>query len=288
MDNLRGIALMVVAMAGFALEDTAIKLAGSDLALGPIVTLFGAGGLVIFATLTVAAGQPLVTEDTWSRPVAIRAVCEVTGRAGYFLGITLTPLSNASTILQATPLVVTLGAAAFFGEKVGWRRWSAILVGLLGVLIVMRPGLEGFMAASLFTMIGMAGLAGRDLATRAAPASLSNLQLAVYGFAMLIPTGLGLSLFTGFGVPESSVEWTLIAAAILCGALAYYAITGAMRVGDVAVVTPFRYTRLLFALALGIAVFDETIDTQTLVGAALVIAAGLYTILREARARPKP
>lgn len=285
MENLRGIAFMVAAMAGFALEDTAIKLAGTDLPLGPLVTLFGLGGLVIFGTITLMSGQTLVTPDTWSRPIAVRAACEVTGRAGYFLGITLTPLSNASTILQATPLVVVLGAAAIFGERVGWRRWTAIGIGLLGVLIVLRPGLDGFRMASLFTVVGMAGLAGRDLATRAAPKSLSNLQLAVYGFAMLVPTGLGLSVFTGFTLPHTTFQWALVGGAIICGTLAYYSITAAMRVGDVAVVTPFRYTRLLFALALGVAVFGERVDTPTIVGATLVIAAGLYTIAREARIR---
>jgi len=285
MENLRGIAFMVAAMAGFALEDTAIKLAGTDLPLGPLVTLFGLGGLVIFGTITLMSGQTLVTPDTWSRPIAVRAACEVTGRAGYFLGITLTPLSNASTILQATPLVVVLGAAAIFGERVGWRRWTAIGIGLLGVLIVLRPGLDGFRMASLFTVVGMAGLAGRDLATRAAPKSLSNLQLAVYGFAMLVPTGLGLSVFTGFTLPHTTFQWALVGGAIIFGTLAYYSITAAMRVGDVAVVTPFRYTRLLFALALGVAVFGERVDTPTIVGATLVIAAGLYTIAREARIR---
>jgi drug/metabolite transporter (DMT)-like permease len=285
MENLRGIAFMVAAMAGFALEDTAIKLAGTDLPLGPLVTLFGLGGLVIFGTITLMSGQTLVTPDTWSRPIAVRAACEVTGRAGYFLGITLTPLSNASTILQATPLVVVLGAAAIFGERVGWRRWTAIGIGLLGVLIVLRPGLDGFRMASLFTVVGMAGLAGRDLATRAAPKSLSNLQLAVYGFAMLVPTGLGLSVFTGFTLPHTTFQWALVGGAIIFGTLAYYSITAAMRIGDVAVVTPFRYTRLLFALALGVAVFGERVDTPTIVGATLVIAAGLYTIAREARIR---
>lgn len=285
MENLRGIALMVLAMAGFALEDAAIKWVGAELPLGTTVTLFGLGGFLIFTALTVASRQPLITPDTWSRAVGLRAICEVLGRGGYFLGITLTPLVNASTILQATPLVVTIGAAVFFGEKVGWRRWMAILVGLVGVLIVLRPGLEGFMAASLFTIVGLLGFAGRDLATRGAPKSLSNLQLAVYGFAALIPTGLAFSSFTGFDLPQSGAAWAGIGGAIVVGSTAYYALTAAMRIGDVSVVTPFRYSRLLFALILGVLLFGETIDRMTLIGASLVIAAGLYTIARETQMR---
>lgn len=283
MENIRGILWMIAAMAGFALEDSFVKLAAGSLPLGPVVTVFGLGGFLFFAALTLGRGQPLVTADTLSRAVLLRAVFEVIGRTGYFLGITLTPLSNASSILQASPLFVTLGAALVFGEHVGWRRWIAILAGFIGVLIVLRPGLEGFTAASLFTLVGTLGFAARDLGTRAAPKSLSNLQLAVYGFAVLIPTGLVLSLFTGPAALPDARGAAFVALAIVCGIAGYYSITAAMRLGEVGVVTPFRYTRLLFALILGFAVFGERPDALTLVGGAIIVASGLYTILREAR-----
>ncbi len=285
MENLRGIIWMIAAMAGFALEDTFVKLASDTLPLGPIIAVFGLGGFLFFAGLARARGQPLVTAETVSRPIVLRAVFEIIGRTGYFLGITLTPLSNASSILQASPLFVTLGAALVFGEHVGWRRWAAIFAGFLGVLIVLRPGLEGFTAASLFTLVGTLGFAARDLGTRAAPKSLSNIQLAAYGFAVLIPTGLVMSVFTGpLAVPDARSA-VFVGAAIVCGIAGYYSITAAMRVGEVGVVTPFRYTRLLFALILGFAVFGERPDAFTLIGGAIVVASGLYTILREARVK---
>lgn len=283
MENIRGILWMIAAMAGFALEDSFVKLAAGSLPLGPVVTVFALGGFLFFAALTIGRGQPLVTADTLSRAVLLRAVFEVVGRTGYFLGITLTPLSNASSILQASPLFVTLGAALVFGEHVGWRRWIAILAGFVGVLIVLRPGLEGFTPASLFTLVGTLGFAARDLGTRAAPRSLSNLQLATYGFAVLVPTGLVLSLFTGPVAMPDARGAAFVALAIVCGIAGYYSITAAMRVGEVGVVTPFRYTRLLFALILGFAVFGERPDALTLVGGAIIVASGLYTILREAR-----
>jgi drug/metabolite transporter (DMT)-like permease len=291
MDNLRGILWMIAAMAGFALEDTFIKLAAGALPLGPIVAVFGAGGFAFFAGLTLARGQPLVTSDTFSRAVVARAMFEVIGRTGYFIGITLTPLSNASAILQASPLFVTLGAALVFREHVGWRRWAAIFTGFLGVLIVLRPGVEGFTPASLFTLVGTLCFAARDLGTRAAPRTLSNLQLAVYGFAVLIPTGLVLSLFTGPVRLPDAAGAAYLGGAIVCGIAGYYSITSAMRVGEVAVVTPFRYTRLLFALVLGLFVFGERPDAATLLGGAIIVASGVYTILRSARANatlPKP
>ncbi|NNK67877.1 MAG: DMT family transporter [Rhodobacteraceae bacterium] len=286
MENLRGIAFMLLAMAGFAFEDAFIKLAATDLALGPVVATFGLGGFLFYAVLTRARGQPLIMPETTSPALIWRAGFEMIGRGGFFLGITLTPLSNASTILQATPLVVTLGAALYFGEQVGWRRWSAILVGFLGVLIVLRPGLDGFLPAAMFTVIGTLGFAARDLATRAAPKSLSNLQLAVYGFAVLIPTGLILTIFTGWGALPDARGAAIMAAAIACGIVGYYGITAAMRLGDVAVVTPFRYSRLLFAVALAALFFGERPDTATLIGGTLIVASGIYTILRQARAKP--
>jgi drug/metabolite transporter (DMT)-like permease len=285
MENLRGILWMVAAMAGFAFEDAFIKLASGALALGPIVAIFGLGGLVFFTTLTLARGQPLIAPDTFCRPVLARAVFEVIGRTGYFLGITLTPLSSASAILQASPLFVTLGAALVFREQVGWRRWAAILAGFAGVLIVVRPGFEGFTPASLFTLMGTLGFAARDLATRAAPKSLSNLQLAVYGFAVLVPTGLLLSVFTGTGSLPDARGALFLGGAIVCGIAGYYSITSAMRLGEVAVVTPFRYTRLLFALILGLAIFGERPDGATLAGGAIIVVSGVYTILRSARVR---
>lgn len=288
MDNLRGILWMVAAMAGFALEDAFIKLAAETRPLGPIVAVFGLGGVAVFSAIALARGERLVTPDTFSRPVLARAVFEVIGRTGYYLGITLTPLSNASAILQASPLFVTLGAALVFREHVGWRRWAAILAGFLGVLVVVRPGLDGFTPASLFTLVGTLGFAARDLGTRAAPRSLSNLQLAVYGFAVLIPAGLVLSVFTGIGSPPDAREAAVLGAAIVFGIAGYYAITSAMRVGEVAVVTPFRYIRLVFALILGVAIFGERPDAATLFGGAIIVASGIYTILRSARAARPP
>ena len=180
-----------------------------------------------------------------------------------------------------------MGAAIFFGEKVGWRRWSAILVGFVGVLMIIRPGLQGFEAASILAVIGMLGFAGRDLATRAAPAVLSNVQLGIYGFFVLIPTGLAMLFYTGSAVSLNLVSASQIAGATLFGVIAYYSLTIAMRTGEVSVVTPFRYTRLVFALILGIIVFAERPDLMTLLGSAIIVGSGIYTLLLSRRRNMK-
>lgn len=285
MENIRGSVLMVAAMAGFALEDMFIKRATQSLPVGEVLMIFGLCGMLAFMALTRMRGQRIVHPAVLSRPMIVKAVMEVMGRLGYTLGIALTPLSNASAILQATPLVVVAGAALLFGEKVGPRRWSAILIGFVGVLIVLRPGMEGFVPAALFTVMGMLGFAGRDLATRAAPPVLSNMQLGIYGFAMLIPTGGAILAYTGgAAVPGVAAAGQLLAASAF-GVAAYWGLTAAMRIGEVAVVTPFRYTRLIFALILGVLVFGERPDAATLIGAAIIIASGVYTLVRQRRAR---
>jgi drug/metabolite transporter (DMT)-like permease len=156
-------------------------------------------------------------------------------------------------------------------------------VGFAGVLIILRPGLEGFTPLSLLAVAGMLGFAGRDLATRAAPPVLSNLQLGVYGFAMMVPTGAVLLALSGGAVLPEPAALRDLAAATVIGVAAYYALTAAMRTGDVSVVTPFRYTRLVFALVLGVLVFAERPDAATLAGSAVIVASGLYTLIRSRR-----
>ena len=282
-DNLRGSLWMVTAMAGFAVEDMFLKAATAHIPLGQALLIFGLTGAAFFAILTKRAGETILHPALLSRPLLIRSSFEVTGRLFYSLAIALTPLSTASAILQATPLVVVAGAAILFGETVGWRRWTAITVGFFGVLLILRPGVEGFTLLSLVTVAGMAGFAGRDLATRAAPPALSNRQLGMIGMTMLAVAGAAILSVTGGARVPDATALMLTAAMTACGIFAYNALTIAMRTGEVSVVTPFRYTRLVFAMILGILVFHERPDALTLAGSALIVASGLYTLTRSRR-----
>lgn len=277
-DNLRGSLYMTASMAGFAVEDAFLKAASRQIPVGEAILIMGLVGIVVFSTLALRAGHQPVPAAVFSRTMAIRSGFEITGRLFYALAIALTPISIASAILQATPLVVVLGAALIFGETVGLKRWLLILLGFAGVLIILRPGLDGFSALSLLALIAMAGFAGRDLATRAAPPVLSNAQLGVTGFVMLTLSGIIiLSVSAGATVP-SGPTLALLAGASLFGISAYAALTTAMRAGEVAVVTPFRYTRLLFAMILGVTIFGERPDAATLLGSAIIIACGVIIL----------
>lgn len=276
---------MVLAMAGFALEDMFVKRLSLDLPIGQILVFLGAGGALLFGAAAVARGHRLFSRDLICKPVLLRNAGELIGTIGFVTAIALTPLSSASAILQATPLAVTLGAAVFLGEDVGWRRWSAILVGFCGVLMVIRPGLSGFQPASLFAVQAVFGLALRDLATRAVPRTVTSMQLSCYGFAALVPAGLLMIWISADAITPTAAHWRDLACALVLGVAAYYAIVAAMRVGEVSFVTPFRYSRLVFALIIAVTLFDERPDTLTLAGAGVIIASGLYTLWRERRMR---
>ncbi|MEO9575754.1 MAG: DMT family transporter [Tateyamaria sp.] len=282
MDNLRGAAIMVLAMLGFAIEDALIKLLSDALPVGQIIGLLGIGGATVFAVLCRVQRQSLWQANFLARPVLLRNLAELLGTLGFVTALALIPLSTASAILQAAPLLVTLGAAVFFREPVGWRRWGAILVGFGGVLMIIRPGTEGFDWLSLFAVLGVLGLAVRDLATRRVTFAISSMQLSFLAFLTLIPASVILLTFGGVApVMPNGLQSGLLGAAVLIGAISYFAITYAMRIGDIGFVTPFRYSRMVFALIIAMALFGENPDALTLIGAAIIVASGLYTLWRE-------
>lgn len=283
--NLIGGLFMVAAMGIFAVEDSLIKAAAATLPLGQVMVLFGIGGALVFATLTLIRGEPLFTPDVISRPMRIRVGFEIIGRLFYFLAITLTPLSAATVILQATPLVVVASAALFFGETVGWRRWAAIVIGLFGVIIIIRPGSDSFSLLSILAIVGMLGFAGRDLASRAAPATLSTSLLGLYGFLSVVVAGIAFSIWDGAAFVWPDTPATLsMTAAILAGTAAYACLMKAMRTGDVSAVTPFRYTRLLFGIGLGVIVFGESLSPTMILGSGLIVLSGLFIVWRSKKA----
>lgn len=276
--NRRGAVFMVLSMAGFAVEDSLLKIAAVSLPPGQVLITFGILGTMTFAALALMAGEAPLTRAMLGRPMILRSLSEVTGRLFYMLAIALTPLSTASAILQATPLVVMVGAAVLFGESIGPRRWLAVALGFGGVLLILRPGTEGFGALSLLAIMAMLGFAGRDLATRAAPVSLSFRQLGVVGFSMLIVAGLIVLPFGGPMAAPDGATWAGLLAAAAAGVCAYTFLTVAMRTGEVGAVTPFRYTRLIFAMVAGVAIFGETPDRWTIIGSAVIILAGIAAL----------
>ena len=280
-DNLRGSLFMIAAMLGFAIEDSLFKAATAGISPGLGTFFFGLTGLVIYAALVRRSGLPVWTRGYLGRTMLIRSAFEVMGRLFFALALAYAPLSVTSSILQAAPLVVTLCAALILGERVGAGRWIAMAVGFAGVLLILRPSLNGIELSALYGLLGMIGFACRDVATRASPPEISAMQLGIPGFLTVTLAGLVILAFEpGLPAMPTPRAALLILATGLTGVLAYTALTRAMRTGEVSVVAPFRYSRLLFALILAFLVFGERPDALTLVGAALIVVSGLYTLVR--------
>ncbi|WP_420567097.1 DMT family transporter [Thalassovita sp.] len=284
MNNLRGIALIILSMAAFATEDMFVKALTTGLSVGQVMFMLGLGGALCFAAAALYQSQALFTPLLRSPMLLLRTVSE--GFAAFFFVTALsnTDMSTVAALFQATPLAITLGAALFLSEKVGWRRWAAILVGFAGVLVIIRPGLEGFQPSTLLVLGTVAAIATRDLVSRRLPRDMSSVVVSFHGFGALVIVGAALILL-GPAAPQglNAAQSGQVLGAVVFGVLGYYAIVIATRTGDASVITPFRYTRLIFSMLLGMVVFAERPDLWTYVGSGLIIGSGLYAVLRERR-----
>ncbi len=283
--NVIGILLMIGAMAAFAVEDGLIKYLAGSIATGQILILIGLGGTSVFAIWALAAGHRFQRAQVFHPAVIVRTLAELIGTCGFVASLALADISVISAIVQVNPLLVTLGAALFLGETVGPRRWAAIAIGMIGVLIILRPGAADFNPAYLLTVLGVIGLSVRDVATRRVPKDISTLVMAAIGFGAVVPAGLILMSFGQSWVSVSPSEGGLFAVAVVIGVIAYLCIITATRIGEISAVTPFRYSRLIFGALVGVIAFGESLDRWTLIGAGIIVASGLYAFWRESQAR---
>ena len=272
---------MAISMAGFTINDTFVKLATQEMNVAQIMFVRGLMASAMIAALSWHMGALRPISFIWKPGVLARSLGEMAATVTFLAGLTHMPIGNASAILQALPLAVTLGAVLFLGEKVGWRRWSAILVGFLGVLIIVRPGMEGFNQYSLLILACVFAAAFRDLSTRRAPAEVPSLFMTLVTAAMITLTGLALIVPFGGWTPMSAKSLAILFAAASFIIFGYLFIISAMRGGDISFIAPFRYTSLIWALGLGFLVFGDIPDSYTLTGATLVIVSGSYSFYRE-------
>ena len=272
---------MILAMAGFAFEDLFIKMLSAHLPISEVIIILGFTGSIVFLIIALLQRAPIFHKDLLNKHVIIRTICELLGAVFFVTAIALTPLSSATAILQITPLLVTIGAVIFFREKVGWRRWTAVFVGFMGVLLIVRPGFEGFMPASIFALLGSLFLAARDLATRAMKVDLPSVTIALYAFIAFGISGILIIPFNSPMIIPTSNQMIYFIGASTFGVIAYYSLVISSRIGEMSVISPFRYSRIVFAMLLAIIILGERPDSLTLIGATIVVASGFYTFIRE-------
>lgn len=279
--NLRGALFMAISMAGFTINDTFVKLATAEMNAGQIMFVRGLMASVMMFVLCWKTGALRPPRMLLNKAVLGRSMGEMVATVTFLIGLAHMEIANASAILQALPLAVTLAAAVILKESVGWRRWMAIVVGFTGVMIIVRPGSDGFNSWSLLIVACVFFAAGRDLITRAAHSDIPSAFMSLATASTISLAGLLLMIPLGGWTPMSLKTFSWLAAASFFILFGYQYVIQAMRVGEIGFVAPFRYTSLLWALVLGFLVFKDVPDIYMIVGATLVVLSGVYTFHRE-------
>lgn len=289
--NFVAIASMIGAQAVLTVNDALMKLAARELPGGEAIFIRSFLLFAVASLLALAMGgfRRLPDRRHW-RLLSLRSIGDVAATLLYLTALFNMPIADATAILQFLPLAITGGAALFLGEPVGWRRWLAAAAGFVGVLIIIRPGTPTFNVWSLVALAAVAAIVLRDLSTRRIDKGIPTIFLTVLSGAAITVVSAGFAFTETWKLP-STKALAMIAGAALFLLAGYYLIIEAMRRGEVAVVSPFRYSVILWAVVAGMTVFGERPDPFVLLGTAVVITAGLYTFFRErqlARQRDRP
>lgn len=271
---------MVAAMAAFVVNDSLVKLATTHYATGQLLVLRGVVAIASALALVWALGQLSSLSKLTNRLVLLRGCLEGFIAYAFILALAHLQLANITAILQAASLVIVALAALLGIDQVGWRRWLAVLVGFIGVLLIVKPGLDGFTVYSLIALACslMAGV--RDLMTRRIQADVPSPVVAVASTIAVTLVGLGTSLAQPWQ-PIALRETLYLAGAGVLVSLGNFWIIVAYRHGNVTVVSALRYTVLLFALVIGFAVWGDWPDGMAMIGAVLIVVSGLYAMHRQ-------
>ncbi len=281
--NLRSALFMSLAMAAFTSNDAITKGLSHEYSAAQIMFVRGIFATVFVGLLAWQQGALRGLRRALHPMVLVRTVCELGATVLFLFALAYMPLANISAVLQSLPLAVTMGAAMFLGEPVGWRRWLAILVGFAGVAIVVRPGFEGFNVYSLAALLCVAFCAARDLATRRIPDDIPSLLVSTTTAGFVTLFGLALVITLGGWTPLTLEATAAMASAAMFLIPATILLILSMRTGDISFVAPYRYTALLWAIVLGLIFYAEVPDALMLAGALLIVGSGLYSIYRETR-----
>jgi len=280
-DNVFGAILMAVSMLSFISNDALMKFLLQTISVEQGIFMRGLVSVPLLALIAYLRKSLFVRIDwrNW-RVILTRAFAELAATMAFLTALSNMPLANITAILQALPLTVTMFAAIFFGEQVGWRRWSAILAGFIGVLIIIRPSGDGFNEYAVLAIVAVACVTVRDAITRRLDRSVPSLFVA---FISAIP------IFIYGGVATATTGWTIVSGAIIgivvvaaiaitCG---YLFAVMAMRNGEISFVAPFRYTGMIWAILFGFLLFGDLPDAATILGTMIVIGMGVYAFHRE-------
>lgn len=279
--NSKGIFLMIISMASFAVGDTFVKISGAFLSPAQIMLFLIAGGLIIFAMIAKFKGENLLDRRAFSPVLLIRYLAEMIGLVAMIMGLTKIPLSVVGTVTQASPILVAAGAVFFFKEIVSWRRWSSIVIGFIGVVLVIQPGGQNLDYAVIWAVVALVAFSIRDLVTRLTPPDIPSASIATFTMIAAFPFTIAWVFFSNEKLFPPGIDWAVVSSMIILGSFGYLLLITSLRLGELSAIMPFRYSRIVFLLILGVLVFGERPTLSMLVGSALILISGLYIMWRE-------
>ena len=281
----RGIALIISSTIFLASSDAMAKYLTKSLPSAEIAWIRFAVFLLIMLPMVMASGKPNAMRSTRPLVQVLRGLALLSSSIFFIVSLGYLPIAEAAATAFIAPVFVTGLSMVFLGEKVGMRRWAATTVGLIGVLVVVRPGTAAFDPAAIFPILSALGWAVALVLTRrisgADRAITTMAYTALVGFLVMsavvplywvTPNGTQILLGTGIGVAATVGHWIVVQA---------------FRYADASVLAPFSYVQLVWVTLLGYFVFGEVPDAFTFVGAAIIIASGVYTAHRERVRRAK-
>ncbi len=273
---------MCLGMAGFVTNDMLVKLVSDSLPTGQIIFIRGCMITVLVVAIAAVTGALGRLRELINPAVGWRTFGEVCSTLLYLTALFHMPIADATAIVQALPVVFTLVAVMFLGERVGWRRWLAVIAGFAGILLIVRPGEGGVDPYALFAVGALVFLVIRDAATRHLPVGVPSIAVTLVTAVFVTLSGGMLGVAETWVVPDQRNLLMLVVAAIVLTAGYYFIIEG-VRHGEVAAVAPFRYTNLLWAVFYGVLIWGEIPDVFAVTGIVLIVGSGLVVVIRERR-----
>jgi drug/metabolite transporter (DMT)-like permease len=279
--NRRGVIALVIGMAGYTVNDAFVKLVAQSYPVGEVIFIRGVLTTLVLGAIIAGAGLLPDMRRTTDRHVVWRAVADGVASVLYVVALAHMQMADLAAVLLLAPLLLTAMAVLFYGEIVGWRRWTAIAVGFGGTLFVVKPTPAMFDAWALIALAASFASASRDLLTRQTDQTIPTLILTLAGSIAVAIGGLALVVTEEWRMLAPR-DLTLLALAAAFLAFGSYLVALAYRGVDISVVAPFRYTLLLWAAIAGFVVFGDLPDRWAAFGAVLIVASGLYALHRDA------
>ena len=279
--NSKGIILMLISMASFAVGDTFVKISGAFLSPAQIMFFLIAGGLIIFTIIAKSKGENLLDRRACSSVLIIRYCAEMVGLVAMIIGLTKIPLSVVGTVTQASPILVAAGAVIFFKEVISWRRWTSIFIGFVGVVLVIQPGGQNLDYAVIWAVVALIAFSIRDIVTRLTPPDIPSSSIATFTMIAAFPFTTAWVFLSGEKFFPPEMDWAVVSSMIILGSFGYLLLITSLRLGELSAIMPFRYSRIVFLLILGFLVFGERPTASMLIGATLILISGVYIMWRE-------